>query len=38
LAVGIEERFGITMVDFEELDMERLASVGDLIDVIVGKF
>ena len=25
------------LVDFEELEMERLASIGDLIDVIVGK-
>ena len=35
--IGIEERFGISMEDIEELDAERLTSVGDWIDVVVGK-
>ena len=35
--IGIEERFGITMGDIEELDVERHTSAADLIDVVVAK-
>ena len=35
--VGIEERFGISIGDIEELDVQRLFTVAVLIDVVLAK-
>jgi acyl carrier protein len=37
IAIGIEERFGIAMGEIEELEVERLVSAADLIDMVVAK-
>ena len=37
IVVGVEERFGLSTGNFEDLDLDQVRTVGDLADVIAGR-